>query len=475
MEFGPLLKSVLKENHIYVSHFAEDIGYNRVAIYSVFNGEKQLPEKVFRLILEKYDFSAAQQAQLIRAFHNDSMSEEKNKLMKFNLEQLEALGKKPTLLPISLRNIDVSAGGIFLAGSSDYYSALSAFLENEAQEKETKIYTNYSFFDLQADDIVYSFILGKNSRDFLIHHTVRFDDAISAKEKLRSIYGCIKFAKEGHETNVASIEVSDYAFSTYFIGKRSVLLYDDRNDFGFLTTEEATVKAYIFSAVKHEAAETSLTRFTKSPFELKSILQPNQSQMLSYFSFFFPLCLFSPKDMLDNTLKKEVPNREMILSACWNHLKYCQETDQPGMFTQLGTEKFFESGKTFEASNLILKKVSFEDRKRAFEILKDHFQKPNCKFTMLNSNLFKIDSDIEIEVYEGGVIFNFPVNFREDGDYIGAGLIFTTDQEICDLFKEFREYLIANGYALSAEFVENFLDNLISQCDAAIEEQSELS
>lgn len=475
MKFGPLLKSILKENHIYVSHFAENIGYNRVAIYSVFNGEKPLPEKVFRLILEKYDFSAAQQAQLIRAFHNDSMSEEKNRLMKFNIEQLESLGKKPTLLPILLRDIDVSSGGVFLAGSSDYYSALAAFLENEAKEKETKIYTNYSFFDLQADEIVYSFILEKNSRDFLIHHTVRFDDAISAKEKLKSIYGSIKFAKEGHETNVASVDVSDYAFSTYFIGKRSVLLYDDRNDFGFLTTDEATVKAYIFSAVKHEAAETALTRSTKSPFELKSILQPNQAHMLSYFSFFFPLCLFAPKDMLDNTLKKDIPNREMILSACWNHLKYCQETDQLGMFTRLGTEHFFESGKTFEASNLILKNVSFADRKRAFEILKDKIRHQGDKFTMLNSNLFKIDFDIEIEIYEGGVMFTFPVNYREDGDYVGAGLIFTTDQEICDLFKEFREYLLANGYALSEEFVENFLDNLISQCDAAIEEQAELS
>ncbi len=472
MNFGALLKATLKENSIPVSHFAEAIGYNRVAIYSVFKGEKSLPENVFKEMLEKYDFSPSQRALLTREFYNDSMDEKTSELIRFFLSELACIGEEPSSIMLPFRELDTSVGGVFLAGSVDYYSAIRTFLENESLEKGAVIYTNYSFFDIQADKIVYDFIKERSCEDILIRHTVRPNDVTPLNERIRNICASVKFARLGHITSLAGENVGDYAFSTYFIGKTSILLYDNSHEFGFLSTEKTAVSAYILAAEKCEADETPLTRFTKNPFELKSILQTYQLEIHSAFDSDFSLHYFTTPDILENTLKKEILNREQILSACWGHVEYCQEFHMKSLImSQRGLLRFFEDGKAFDASDLLLNRVSFADRKKAFENYKNRLKDPDFCVKMLNSDLVPTTGNFSVEVYDGGVLFAFDAKNRPDGDYLGASFLILMDPELSAVFKKIPEYLEVNGCLLPNSFVENLLENLINQCEAAAREQ----
>ena len=471
MNFGALLKATLKENGIPVSHFAEEIGYNRVAIYSVFNGEKSLPEKTFKEILEKYDFSSSQRNDLLREYYNDSMDEETGELIRFFLSELSTIGEEPSTLMLPRRKLDVLEGGVFLAGSVDYYSAIGTFLENEASDKGTVIYTNYSYFDVQADRIVYDFIKDKSCDDILVRHTVKPNGATPLNERIRNLCAGVKFAKLGHITSVAGDDVSDYAFSTYFIGKKTILLYDNTHEFGFLSTEKTAVSAYILAAMKRETDETPLTRFTKSPFELKSIIQTYQLEIHSAFDSDFPLHYFTTFDILDNTLRKDIPNRELVLSACWNHMEYCQVVRMGIITSQRGLLRFFENGKAADASDMLLKRVSYEDKKKAFEIYKEKLKDSDFTFRMLNSDLIPTAADFSVEVYNNGVLFAFTADNRPDGDYMGASFVLSMDPELSAVLKAIPEYLEVNGCLLPNSFVEGLLDNLIAQCDAASKAQ----
>lgn len=472
MGFGALLKSTLKENGIPVSRFADAIGYNRVAIYSVFNGEKSLPENVFKEVLKKYDFSSSQRAALMREFYNDNMDEETSELIRFFLAELNTLGEEPSAIMLPFRELDVSDGGVFLAGSVDYYSAVRTFLENEYSDKGAVIYTNYSFFDAQVDKIVYDFIREKSCEDILVRHTVRPNDVTPLKERIKNLCASVKFAKLGHITSIAGENVSDYAFSTYFIGKKTILLYDNSHEFGFLSTEKTAVSAYILAAIKREADETPLTRFTKDPFELKSILQIYQLEIHSAFDSDFSLHYFTTFDILDNALKKEVPNRDLVLSACWGHVEYCQEFHMKSLImSQRGLLRFFENGKALDASDVILNRISYEDRKKAFINYKKRLGNPDFCMKMLNSDLVPTAPGISIEAYNNGVLFAFDSANRPDGDYLGAAFLLLMDSQLSDVFKAIPEYLEVNGCLLPNSFVESLLDSLIDQCDAAAKAQ----
>ena len=95
MEFGELLKKTLKENKVKITHLSSLIGMNRMAVYAVFNGEKKLPEDIFNLILEKFEFSPAQAAELSRLYYINSISRERTKQLKTLKAEFESAGRAP--------------------------------------------------------------------------------------------------------------------------------------------------------------------------------------------------------------------------------------------------------------------------------------------------------------------------------------------------------------------------------------------
>ena len=139
--------------------------------------------------------------------------------------------------------------------------------------------------------------------------------------------------------------------------------------------------------------------------------------------------------------------------------------------SQRGLLRFFEDGKAFDASDLLLNRVSFADRKKAFENYKNRLKDPDFCVKMLNSDLVPTTGNFSVEVYDGGVLFAFDAKNRPDGDYLGASFLIFMDPELSAVFKKIPEYLEVNGCLLPNSFVENLLENLINQCEAAAREQ----
>ena len=154
MEFGELLKKTLKENKVTVTSVSSLLNMSRMAVYSVFNGEKKLPEATFNFILEKIEFSPVQAAELSRHYYIDNIGKEQKAQLQTLKAEFESAGRAPFSPVMFLKDIAPSQDGVFLLGALDYYSAVKAFLENESANRENEIYTNYSFLDTRADSIV---------------------------------------------------------------------------------------------------------------------------------------------------------------------------------------------------------------------------------------------------------------------------------------------------------------------------------
>lgn len=468
MEFGELLKKTLKENNVRVTHLSSLIGMNRMAIYAVFNGEKKLSEDAFELILEKVDFSPAQKSELNRLFYIDNISEQRKLQLQTLKAELEAAGRAPFSPVLMLRNIVPSPNGVFLLGALDYYSAVKAFLESETTGEEGEIYTNYSFLDTQTDSIVYGFII-ENNPSFSLRHTVRMDIDVPVEERLRNIFASIKFGKLGHPVFIANKEKNTVAFSTHFIGKRTVIQYDPQNECGFLSGEPAVINAFRHVASKNALNEKPLTSYSDNAFELRNVLQPLQINTSAIMEFKFPACFFTTPDILEDTLKKEIPNRDVVFSAFWNHMSRFQGMSPSGVFFQQGIQSFASTGIAYDASSLFLEPINLKHRKTLLERYRKSISESGYSLKIINSNNLRIVENCELEVFENSFALLFCNDSKPGGDFIGGCYILLEDKELTELFGNFYSYTLLSESVISQEYAEHLVDDLISQCEAALQ------
>lgn len=468
MEFGALLKKTLKELSVPVTRLSSDTGCTRVALYSVFKGEKKLPKDIFDLILEKYNFSSLQESELKRLFYLENLDENKKELLAVLKDELEMLGKERPVAPFPIREIAVSDEGTTIVGSAEYYSAIAAFFKNELPYKNNVIYTNYSFYDLQADSMVYDFAKSNVGTDIIVKHTVRMGDDIDIKERIRNVFSSVKFAKLGHVTNASTGGKRNFTFATYFIGTKTVIQYDNENECGFLTGDGSVVEAFRLAATKNEKNKILLTGFSESVLDLKKILTPLQENIASFLDFRFPANCYTTKKIFIETLKEDVPFREFLIEELWNHLDLNQSRNTVGFSSQLGFLRFAHDGRASDASPVFLHPISVENRIELFKSFKEGIQKNNYNLKIINSDALKVTEHCAIEIYEKGfsVLFCSEVNPNED--FVGGCHVIYHDEDLSRLFLDFEDYVVLSDGVLSKKFAELFVDDLIGQCEGIL-------
>ena len=472
MEFGELLRKTLQDNKIKITNFSSLIGMNRMAVYAVFNGKKRLSEDVFELILEKFDFSPAQVAQLNRLYYIDKTSKGRTELLKTLKIEFESAGRPPFSNVMMFKDITVSSQGVFLLGAVDYYSAIKAFLENERDSEDYEIFTNYPFLDTQADSIVYDFVLNKKP-SFRLRHTVLMGKDVPIEERLRNVFASVKFGKLGHPVFSKNSKKGTDAFSVHFIGKNTVLQYDPQNECGFLSVEPAVISAYKLVASKNSEDESPLTEYSESAFELRNVLQPYQVDIFAVIGFKFPAYFFTTPDILEDTLKKDIPNRSVVFSAFWNHISRNQTSVPEIMFLQQGLHEFALNGIAYDASLLHLDPISLKHRKTLLERYKKNIIESDYSLKILNSNSFRLRENCELEIFGDSFALMFCNDSVSGGDFIGGCYILLEDKELSDLFKDFYNYSVLSEALLPQEYAEHFVDDLISQCEAALQNTKE--
>ena len=468
MEFGALLKKTLKELSVPVTRLSADTGCTRVFLYSVFNGERKLSEDIFELILNTYNFSPLQASELKRLFYLENLGESQKELLGILKDELEMMGKVRPVSPFPTREIAVCSEGTTIVGSVEYYSVIAAFLKNEALLDNNVIYTNYSFFDIQTDCMLYDFAKSTVQNHIKIKHTVRMGDDIDIKERIRNVFSSVKFAKLGHITNASTGGKKNFTFATYFIGTKTVLQYDNENECGFLTGEEAVVNAFRLAATQNEKNKTVLTGFSESALDLKNILTPLQKNMISFLDFRFPANIYTTKKILSETLKEGIPYRDFIIEEFWNHLKKVQKANPKGLFSQLGIQRFAQDGRASDASSLFLHPISIENRIELFKRYKESISKSDDYLKIMNSDAVRVTEHCALEIYKNGfsVLFCSEVNPNED--FIGGCYIIYNDAELSKLISDFEEYIVLSDGTLSKKYAELLIDDLIGQCEAVI-------
>ncbi len=466
MLFGSLLQTTLKEKGIPVSRFADSIGLNRVAVYSVFNGKKKISEDTFERILKTYNFSPEEETELFRAFRLSSFSREKLELMEFIRKEIVFIGKSPNCILPERMPLDLSKDSIVLSSKADYYSAIEALLKRESENGRSTVYTNYSFFDEAADKIIFDFVNCENC-PLSIRHTIVKGTENNIKERLRNGFASIKFAKRGHYTDVAEPDEPTFAFPTHFVGENATIMYDPKTENGFFTTKPSIVKAYYISAAKRDSKRPPFNRFIENPFELKNIMEPLMLSTHVIFESHMPLCFFTDREILDDTLKQDIPHREMVLSAFWSHLLVCHQMTMPIIFVRSAIKDFVKSGKSFEAPDLYLNRISVPNRKKILLEAKERITEKNSNVLIADDSRLEIDEIVEVYNFDRCTMVAFVID-KPDCDFMGSGSFTVNASSFLPLLNDFYDYLIVNDCLLSKEEAAKAFDEGIAICDEMI-------
>lgn len=464
MDFGTLLKATLKKNNIPVSRFTEDIGFNHVAIYSVFKNKRKLTEEVFEKILSSYPFSKREKLSLERAFRLSRFESERFEMMTFIKNELEMAGKAPDCTPEKSKSLDFSTESVFLSGRAEYNAAVEALLKTVNTADNPVVYTNYSYFDAETDKIVYDFARSKDCR-LVIKHSITKGTKDNMKERIHNGFSSIKFAKLGHITSIAPQDEPPFALSDHFIGEKAVVMYDAKTRKGFFSTAETVVKAYYLSTAKRDSAKKPLNREFENALELKSFTEPimDKEEQIVIESH-LPVCCFVEQDILDETLKKDIPAREVILSAFWSHLLICKKLSNPSVFTQGCIKSFLESGKSFEASEALLNRISVPNRRRILAEMKKELLREDSRFCVIRDSSLSVPENIAINSHNRSVTVFYMLE-KPGCDFIGSGAFSIYGEEFSSLLGDFYDYLFVSDFFLSKEELEKEFDSAIAQCD----------
>ena len=241
-------------------------------------------------------------------------------------------------------------------------------------------------------------------------------------------------------------------------------MYDAKTQCGFFSTEETVVRAYFLSAAKRESARTPLNRVFENALELKNFTEPIMSKNdLIIIESTLPVRYFTRRDILDETLKKDIPGREVILNSFWNHLLICRSLSNPSVFTQSSIRHFLESGKSYEAPEIFLNNISVLNRRRILAEAKKELLGEDSRFSVIRDSSFEISEKISVASGPHSVSVFYMVE-KPGCDFLGSGVFTVYGEEFSSLLGDFYDYLFVNDFFLSKEELEKELDSAVAQC-----------
>lgn len=177
-----------------------------------------------------------------------------------------------------------------------------------------------------------------------------------------------------------------------------------------------------------------------------------------------PICCFADRDILDETLKKDIPAREIILSAFWNHLLICKKLSFPSVFTQSSIKDFLESGKSYEAPETFLNRISVPNRKRILTEIKKELLREDSRYCVIRDSSLRVPENIAINSHNRSVTVFYMLE-KPGCDFLGSGAFSVYGEEFSSLLSDFYDYLFVNDFFLSKEELEKEFDSAIAQCD----------
>lgn len=458
-DFGKLLHKCLKDNHSYsISAFAKEIGISAGLLNHIFNGKRTMSPDKFLLTINSTVFDLNEREKLRDAYFIERYGEKDYKKIRLICETIQnfAFG---TVSDVEDCTDILNKGYSELLNGKEIASAIKELFSST----ENTIYTNIHHSNNAINHMLY-----KLKKDFSSSRMVRFIPTFSTKvteKSLTTLFSVIRFAKIGVDTlSLDKIEVEYLEQTTLFpyfvISDNMLILLDSRYKKGIAVCKgEIVTDKYRIAANKAGTAKSVVTYFKNELEAVNYIINFENDKIYALKS---TPCFLALDDLgFMSKAVSDYPDKEDFISFL-NH----RRTDKQwyNICTQTGFERFIETGKTYELSDVFVKSFPVESRKMFLDSMINTMENDKAYHNLFferNINLSEFFTNIEIVVYDNSCIIATVPDEPDGSNFLCQISLHITGGEFLKICKILlSDYLPISGQLLSKQTALQYLKGL---------------
>lgn len=455
-DFGKILHSYLKDNHSYsISAFAKEIGISAGLLNHIFNGKRTMSPDKFLLAINSTVFDLNEREKLRDAYFIERYGEKDYKKIRLICDTVQNFNFGSVSEIEECTDIIDKGCGELLSGKE-----VASAIKELFSSTDNTIYTNIHHSNNTINHVLY-----KLKKDFSSSRMVRFIPAFSTKvtEKgLTTLFSVIRFAKIG--VNTLSLEKTEVEhleqttlFPYFIISDKMLILLDARCKKGlaFFGGKIVTDK-YRTSEASSKTAKGVVTYF-KNELEAVNYIINFESDII--YALKSTPCFLAVDD-LDFLSKaaSDYPNKDELISF----LKH-RRTDKQwcNICTQAGLERFIDTGKTYELSEVFVKSFPIEARKMFINSMIKTLENDRLyhnSFFERKINLSEFFTHTEIVVYDNSCIIATVPDEPDGSSFLCQITLHITGGELLKICKILlSDYLPISGELLSKQTALHYL------------------
>lgn len=460
--FGTILNECFEKLEITQSSAAQLIGCSRSMIYSVLNGEKNLTEAKFQNMLASISFTDQQISQLRYAYYKDKYPVGViDKIFKIHY-YLSGQHERTSSFTISLTPIPDSSAAV--TGQLELMGIISALILDESTKNIT---TNFSFDDKLTDDTVFSALI-KRENDINFRHIIVFDSANTSDTNISNLFLSLRYIRRRFNPFYCYSELTTTVgdiYPYYFVTDTHAFFFNTDMNCGMIITENDIVRSVngMLSVILGKCQP--LSSFPTDVFELKSsITKVSSNKITSALGNSACILPFVP-EMIENIANDDLPNRDLLIKIAVDHYKKLGKHSGSVLFPQSSLERFAANGRVYNFPLSWTKPMTYEDRQKVFNILKEYAAGEDPKIKVLNDNNLKISDDcFSIDIFERYMSIAGSIEDSENR-YSGEYSIFIKNTSIISDFRFFDDFIKRNKIYLPSDIILSYMDSLILECE----------
>lgn len=455
-DFGKLLHTYLKVNHSYsISAFAKEIGISAGLLNHIFNGKRTMSPEKFLLTINSNIFDLNEREKLRDAYFIERYGEKDYKKIRLICDTVQKFNFGSVSEIADCTDI-ISKGFGELIDSKEVASAIKELFAST----DNVIYTNIHHSNNTINHVLY-----KLKKDFSLSQLLRFTPTFSTKVNERSLttlFSIIRFAKIGVNTlSLEKTEVEHLEQTTLFpyfvISDKMLILLDSRCKKGVVFCGgEIVSEKYRLTENASKSAKSVMTYFKNELDAVNYIINFENDKIFALKS----TPCFLAVDNLDYLSKadSDYPDKEDFV----NFLKHRRGDKQwCNICTLAGFERFIETGKTYELSEVFVKGFPLEARKdflRSMIETLENSDNYNNLFFNRSINLSEFFSYTEIIVYDNSCIITTIPDEPDGSSFLSQITLHITGGEFLKICKILlSDYLLISGQLLSKQTALHYL------------------
>lgn len=463
MRFGVVLKECLNSSNSSVRNFSEVTGLNRGWVYNIFNGKKPLPQEKFNKMLSTYPFTANQKKSLRDSYYSDMYGVDNFKKIQYIIQSFNNLSNDNfnTIFPHFKKKYTLQSE--CLNNTESILDAIIFLLDKSSNKKNSFVYTNFSYAQVEITDIFRSFLT--NTQNINFYHLVNFDTMSFDIHNLRNIFCSIQYASLGYTTyyhynNFGTPLQIDNIFPFFIITNTGVLVYDNSTQEGLILTAPSIIDSFVTKAKLLFSKANQLVTFNQDITSLNEQLKMDHfyDDNLIDISYYPHINYFMDEKSIIEIIS-DFKNQKQLDYTISNCLEPFMKSHEKTFLLHLnGLRDFIQKkyspllSKTLR--NSIPKSVV---QKILNKIIKEYTTNKNIYF--IDDKIIRFPQDIDVTVnstslHISGLLKN---NTSESFKYYN---IYLDNALLAKDFKLFKEFVIQNQYYYNETYTMHFLNNL---------------